>query len=112
MRERLRLAPPCTECSPKGGPSGRSSSAADKCGTGFTTLALVSDDELSRIVRDISKELQKVEPESLRKQLPAILEDSLEYAAQPAPPACLGGAPGNARHAEGGREDAHLDQSL
>src|SRR5580692_575346 len=63
--------------------------------TGFTTLALVSDDELSRIVRDISKELQKIEPESLRKQLPAILEDSLEYAAQPAAAGVSGGgAPG------------------
>src|SRR5580704_7425756 len=60
--------------------------------TGFTTLALVSDEELSRIVRDIGKELQKIEPESLRKQLPAILEDSLEYSAQPAAAGFWGGA--------------------
>jgi type VI secretion system protein VasG len=52
--------------------------------TGFVTLALVSDEELSRIVRDISKELQKIEPEALRKQLPALMEDSLERTTEPA----------------------------
>ena len=46
--------------------------------SGFTTLALVSDDELSRIVRDIGKELQKIEPDALKKALPAILDDSPE----------------------------------
>src|SRR5215831_5018425 len=46
--------------------------------SGYCTLALVSDEELSRLVRDISKELQKIEPEALRKQLPAIMDDSLE----------------------------------
>src|ERR1700687_5273114 len=33
--------------------------------TGFTILALVSDEELSRIVQEISKELQKIEPDAL-----------------------------------------------
>jgi len=78
--------------------------------TGFTTLALVSDDELSRIVRDISKELQKVEPESLRKQLPAILEDSLEYAAQPAAAGVSGGAPGTPGMPKVGGKTPNLDQ--
>src|SRR6204780_1820624 len=79
--------------------------------TGFTTLALVSDDELSRIVRDISKELLKIEPESLRKQLPAILEDSLEYAAQPAAAGVSGGgAPGAAGAAKAGGKTPNLDQ--
>jgi len=79
--------------------------------TGFTTLALVSDDELSRIVRDISKELQKIEPESLRKQLPAILEDSLEYAAQPAAAGVSGGgAPGAAGAPKVGGKTPNLDQ--
>src|SRR5262249_42428418 len=43
--------------------------------SGFTILALVSDEELSRIVRDTSRELQKIEADALRKQLPAILAD-------------------------------------
>ena len=67
--------------------------------TGFVLLALVSDEELSRIVREIGRELQKIEPEALRKQLPAILADSLEYAEEPAAaaaaagPAAAGGVP-------------------
>ena len=35
--------------------------------TGFTLLALVSDEELARIVREVSKEMQKIEPEALKK---------------------------------------------
>jgi type VI secretion system protein VasG len=63
--------------------------------TGFTILALVSDEDLARIVRDVSKELQKIEPEALRKQLPAILADSLEHVAEPVAAAGpSAGAPG------------------
>jgi type VI secretion system protein VasG len=62
-------------------------------------------------VRDISKELQKVEPEALRKQLPAILEDSLEYAAQPAGPAgAAAGTPGASGTAKAGGKTPNLDQ--
>src|SRR5580693_3984261 len=79
--------------------------------TGFTTLALVSDEELARIVRDIGKELQKIEPESLRKQLPAILEDSLEYSAQPATAGVSGGgAPGTPGMPKVGGKTPNLDQ--
>ncbi len=76
--------------------------------TGFVILALVSDEELSRIVRDISKELQKVEPEALRKQLPAILEDSLEYAAAPA--SAAPGTPGAPGALKVGGKTPNLDQ--
>src|SRR5580700_8106421 len=62
--------------------------------SGFATMALVSDDELARIVRDIGRELQKVEPDALHKILPAILEDSPEYAAEAA--GSNAGAPGAA----------------
>ena len=44
-------------------------------------LALVSDEELSRLVLDVSKEFRKIEAEALRKVLPAILADSREYTA-------------------------------
>jgi type VI secretion system protein VasG len=64
--------------------------------SGFVALALVSDEELSRVVRDVSKELQKIEPEALRKLLPAIMEDSQEFTleASSAGPAAAPGAPG------------------
>src|ERR1039457_888909 len=35
--------------------------------TGFTLLALLSEDELTRLIRDISKELQLIPAEALRK---------------------------------------------
>ena len=76
--------------------------------TGFTILALVSHEDLARIVRGIGKELQKIEPEALRKQMPAILAESLEYVAEPRgggrrPP----GAPGAAKP---GGKTPNLDQ--
>jgi type VI secretion system protein VasG len=46
--------------------------------TGFTLLALVSDEELSRIVREVSKELQKIEPEALKKNFVALVHGSHE----------------------------------
>ncbi len=75
--------------------------------SGFTTMALVSDDELARIVRDIGRELQKVEPDALKKALPAILADSPEYAAEAAASATPG-APGTPR--PGGGKTQNLDQ--
>jgi type VI secretion system protein VasG len=55
--------------------------------SGYLILALVSDDELMRIVQGIGKELQKIEPESLKKILPAILADSREVSLEPEPAA-------------------------
>ena len=57
----------------------------------FVLLALLSDEDLARIAREISRELQKIEPEALKKQLPAIMADSLERSADFAP-AAGGGA--------------------
>jgi type VI secretion system protein VasG len=57
--------------------------AAKQIRSGFIVLALVSDEDLARIVRDVSKELQKIEPEALHKVLPAILEDSAERTIEP-----------------------------
>ena len=78
--------------------------------TGFVVLALVSDEELSRILRDVSKELQKIEPEALRKQLPAILADSLEYAAEPAAAAAAAGSPASGGVPKIGGKTPNLDQ--
>ncbi len=46
--------------------------------TGYTILALVADDELRRLVRDTSREFQKIEPEALRKDFLAIVATSHE----------------------------------
>jgi type VI secretion system protein VasG len=78
--------------------------------SGFCALALVADEELSRIVRDISKELQKIEPDALRKQLPALMEDSLEYSAEPAGAAAPGAAPGAPGLPKVGGKTPNLDQ--
>jgi len=78
--------------------------------SGFTTMVLVSDEELSRIVRDIGRELQKVEADALKKTLPAILADSPEYAEEPVSAAA--GAPGTpgAARAGGTGKTQNLDQ--
>src|ERR1022692_3917104 len=46
--------------------------------TGFTVLALTSDDKLSRIMREISKEFPKISAEDLRKNLFQIVRGSHE----------------------------------
>jgi type VI secretion system protein VasG len=51
---------------------------APRVRTGFTVLALLSDDELSRIVREVSKELQKIQVDALKKDLLTIVEASAE----------------------------------
>jgi len=40
--------------------------------------ALVADEELARIVREVSKELQKIEPEVLKKDFIALAHGSHE----------------------------------
>jgi type VI secretion system protein VasG len=46
--------------------------------TGFTVLALASNEELARLMRDISKELQKIQADSLRKDFMNIVAESHE----------------------------------
>jgi type VI secretion system protein VasG len=46
--------------------------------SGHAVLALLQTDELARIVREFGKELQKIEPELLKKDLVAITEGSEE----------------------------------
>ena len=75
--------------------------------TGFTVLALVTNDELSRLVREVSKELQKIEGEVLRKDFLSIVERSEEEMAEPV--GAPAGAPGAPRPAGAGKT-ANLDQ--
>src|SRR5580704_6143585 len=46
--------------------------------TGFAILALASDEELSRLMRDVSKEFQKINADALRKDLMGIVALSQE----------------------------------
>jgi type VI secretion system protein VasG len=46
--------------------------------TGFTVLALASNEELARLMRDISKEFQKIQADSLRKDFLNIVAESHE----------------------------------
>jgi type VI secretion system protein VasG len=46
--------------------------------TGFTILALLADDELTRLMRDISREFQKIQAEALRKDFLSIVSGSHE----------------------------------
>src|SRR5207237_525610 len=48
--------------------------------TGHSILALLADDDLSRLVKEISREFTKIPLESLRKDLPAITAHSGEEA--------------------------------
>jgi type VI secretion system protein VasG len=52
--------------------------------SGFTILALLGNEELARIVREISKELSKIPVENLRKDLLAIVAASKESGQVPA----------------------------
>ncbi len=46
--------------------------------SGFTILALITDEELGRIAREISKELVKLESDTLRKEFASIVRGSFE----------------------------------
>jgi type VI secretion system protein VasG len=48
--------------------------------SGYAILALVSSDELSRLARDVSRELAKISAEDLRQQLQKITAESAEAA--------------------------------
>ncbi len=53
---------------------------ASRIRTGFAVLAVLSDDELSRMVREVSRELQKIQVDALHKDLMTIVAPSVESA--------------------------------
>ena len=66
--------------------------------TGFTILALATNDELIRLMRDVSREFQKIQADALRKDFASIVGDSSEeaqaaVAAAAAAPGTPSGAP-------------------
>lgn len=52
--------------------------SAGQIRTGFTVLALLATDELARLMREVSREFQKIELESLRKDFASIIAGSSE----------------------------------
>jgi type VI secretion system protein VasG len=75
--------------------------------SGFTILALLADEELARILREISKELAKLETETLRKDFISIVRGSAEEEQTAA--AEEAGPEGMQRPAGSGKSQ-HLDQ--
>jgi type VI secretion system protein VasG len=79
---------------------------ASQIRTGFAILAIQTDPELSRLMREISREFQKVDASALRKDFSAIVAGSREET-QAAPPSAESGA-GPSR--PGGGKTPNLDQ--
>ena len=73
--------------------------------TGFTILALVSNEELVRILRDGSKELLKIEAEALRKEFERIVSHSTEEEQAAAAAETMAATP-----AKAGGKTPNLDQ--
>jgi type VI secretion system protein VasG len=78
--------------------------------TGFTILALATNDELVRLMRDVSKEFQKIQADALRKDFASIVGNSSEEeeAAVAAATAAAPGAPAGAPRPGG--KTPNLDQ--
>jgi type VI secretion system protein VasG len=74
--------------------------------TGFTILALVSDEELSRLINDVSKEFQKINADALRKDLLGIVALSNETTTGAMPV----GPGGEGAPKPGGGKTPNLDQ--
>ena len=79
---------------------------ANQVRTGFTILALLADDELARLVREISQEFQKIRGEALRNDFSTIVQASREERVS-----AVAEAPGTAtpKRATGGKTP-NLDQ--
>jgi type VI secretion system protein VasG len=80
---------------------------ASEIRTGFTILALVTDDDLARMMREISREFQKIQPEALRNDFAKIVADSSEETVEAVEDAA--GAPAAPGRAMGGKTP-NLDQ--
>ncbi|HVN21285.1 MAG TPA: type VI secretion system ATPase TssH [Dongiaceae bacterium] len=78
--------------------------------TGFTILALATHEELARLMREISREFQKIQPDALKKDFPAIIANSLEEVQETT--AAAAAAPGtpSAGPRPGGGKTPNLDQ--
>src|SRR6476660_7804025 len=76
----------------------------------FTILALYSNDDLARVIRDVSKELQKIQPDALRQNLVQIVAGSHEDAITAAAEEPGEAASGAERPRAAGGKTPNLDQ--
>src|SRR5580692_8612998 len=76
--------------------------------TGFTILALATNGELMRLMRDVSREFQKIQADALSKDFFAIVASSSEETQSAA--ASLGGAGAPSTGARPGGKTPNLDQ--
>src|SRR2546426_4443191 len=76
---------------------------AEQIRTGHAMVALATNDELRRLVVDISREFDKIAGETLRKDFETIVAESAEEAAAPA------AAPGEAAPRRAGGKTPNLD---
>ena len=76
--------------------------------TGFAVLALANEEDLARIMRDVSKEWQKIQPEALKKDFANIVAGSHEETLPASAAAAGPGLPGAPRAAGG--KTPNLDQ--
>jgi type VI secretion system protein VasG len=77
--------------------------------TGFTILALATHDELARLMRDISREFQKIQPDVLKKEFASIIANSAEEVQAAAAAATAGPGAPSAGPKAGGKAP-NLDQ--
>ena len=79
--------------------------------SGFVILVILLDDDLRRVIRDVSRELEKIDPEDLRKNFDSIVGGSVEERSvgMAAPTT---GAPGAGPAGKKGKKGKtpHLDQ--
>jgi hypothetical protein len=59
--------------------------------TGFVVVALLSDDNLSKLVREFGGEMQKIDVQALRREFAAVVRDSAEGQTVPAAAPAQGG---------------------
>jgi type VI secretion system protein VasG len=77
--------------------------------SGYTIMALVSVDELSRLIRDVSREFQKIDAESLKKDFATIVGPSTEEREMATASAAAAG-PGEGQPRAAGGKTPFLDQ--
>jgi type VI secretion system protein VasG len=78
--------------------------------SGFTILALFTNDDLTRVVREVSKELQKIQPDALRQNLLQIVAGSHEDAITAAAEDTGAASPGAGQPRAAGGKTPNLDQ--
>ena len=78
--------------------------------TGFIVLALATSDELVRLMREVSKEFQKVQGDALRKDFAAIVAGSVEDAGTAAAEETAGDAAAGGAVPRAGGKTPNLDQ--